>query len=312
MNRSNRSNTPIADSELLSSLSARCNFPAAELFCAVSGGADSLALLALAVHARGAANVTAIHVDHGLRAGSRTEASVVRTCAEQIGARFESRVIHIVDGPNLEARARVARYEALPRDVCTGHTADDLAETMIANLLRGSGVDGLSPMLRTERPFRPLIALRRSETEAVCAQMEWMPVEDSMNVDPRFLRVRVRQEVLPLLDDVADRDVVSVLARSAQVIHADVSLLDELARQFDATDAKALQLAPEPLARRALRRWFVEHGVDPEGHPPTFAAIDRAMSVVRGDAIACEVGFGWRMSRSQQRLSLRKTVSDQD
>jgi tRNA(Ile)-lysidine synthase len=309
MNRSSRS-LPVADNgELLSALSNRCVFPDGEIVCAVSGGADSLALLALAVTARGASLVNAIHVDHGLRSNSADEANLVRMYAGHLGAQFESRTIEVTDGPNLEARARIARYEALPSDVCTGHTADDLAETMIANLIRGSGLDGLSPMLRTERPYRPLLRLRRADTEAVCASLDWTPITDSMNTDPRFVRVRIRHEVIPLLDDIAERDVTAVLARSAQVIHADVALLDQLASQLDPTDAKTLREAPDPLARRALRRSFVQHGVDPDGHPPTYAAIDRAMAVVRGEATACEVGFGWRFSRSHQRLSLTQDGS---
>jgi tRNA(Ile)-lysidine synthase len=294
-------------SALLDQLVQRCTFPDGDLICAVSGGADSLALLALAAHLRGASAVKAIHVDHGLREGSASEADLVRKYADQMGLRFESRKIDLADGPNLEARARVARYEALPFDVCTGHTADDLAETMLANLMRGSGLDGLSPMMRTARPHRPLLGLRRVETQDVCAHMGWVPVDDSMNVDPRFLRVRIRHEVIPLMNDVVDRDVVSVLARSAHVIAADVAILDDLAAGLDPSDAKALREAPEPLARRALRMWFVKHGVDPEGHPPTLAAIDRAMTVVRGEVIACEVGFGWRFSRSHQRLSLTRS-----
>ncbi len=289
---------------LLGQLASRCSFPEGDVDCAVSGGADSLALLVLAVHVRGASSVRAIHVDHGLREGSADEADVVRKYTEQLGASFESRRIELSDGPNLEARARVARYESLPLDVCTGHTADDLAETMVANLLRGSGLDGLSPMMRSARPFRPLLKLRRAETQAVCSHMGWDPIEDTMNADSRFLRVRIRNELLPLFDDLVDRDVVSVLARSAQVIAADVAILDEFAAALDPTDAKALREAPESLARRSLRMWFVKQGVDPEGHPPTLAAIDRAMAVVRGEVIACEVGFGWRLSRSHQRLSL--------
>jgi tRNA(Ile)-lysidine synthase len=298
--------------EFLDELAGRCVFPPGDLVCAVSGGADSLALLALAVHVRGQQHVTAIHVDHGLRQESSSEEDLVRKYAEQIGVAFEARSIELIDGPNLESRARAARYRALPHEVCTGHTADDLAETMLANLLRGSGLDGLSPMLRTAYPFRPLLGLRRTDTEAVCAYMDWVPLADPMNADPRFVRSRIRHEVLPLLNDVVDRDVTALLARSARVIHSDVALLDALADAFDPTDAKVLRSAPEPLARRALRRWFVQHGVDPEGHPPTLAAIDRAMSVVRGEAIACEVGFGWRLSRSHQRLSLTKTAPDQD
>jgi tRNA(Ile)-lysidine synthase len=293
--------------EVLDGIASRCVFPDGPIVCAVSGGADSIALLVLAAHVRGADNVAAIYVDHGLRATSSDDAATVRKYAEQLGVGFECRTIELVPGPNLEARARVARYEALPLDVCTGHTANDLAETMVANLIRGSGLDGLSPMMRSHRPFRPLLALQRADTLAVCAHMKWEPIHDSMNNDARFLRVRIRHEVMPLLDNVADRDVVGVLARSAHVIAADVAILDELAAALDPSDAKALRTAPEPLARRALRMWFVKHGVDPDGHPPTLAAIDRAMAVVRGEVTACELGFGWRFSRSHQRLTLSTT-----
>ncbi|MCB1016512.1 MAG: 7-cyano-7-deazaguanine synthase, partial [Acidimicrobiales bacterium] len=93
--------------------------------CAVSGGPDSLALLALAVAA--GLEVTAVHVDHGLRPGSGREAEVVEAAAERFGARFSARRVTVVEGPNLEARARAARYAALPPDACTGHTADDQA-----------------------------------------------------------------------------------------------------------------------------------------------------------------------------------------
>ncbi|HEV3227726.1 MAG TPA: tRNA lysidine(34) synthetase, partial [Acidimicrobiales bacterium] len=121
----------------------RCSFPprGTRVACAVSGGADSLALLVLARAA--GCDVTAIHVDHDLRPGSDREADVVRAAASRFGARFEGRVAPVVSGPNLEARARRARYDVLPADVLTGHTADDQAETVLLNLLRGAALDGL-------------------------------------------------------------------------------------------------------------------------------------------------------------------------
>ncbi|MEY2426142.1 MAG: tRNA(Ile)-lysidine synthase, partial [Actinomycetota bacterium] len=124
-------------------LLARCAFPAAgtEVTLAVSGGADSLALVVLAAEAelRG----VAVHVDHGLRDGSAAEADVVRDAADRYGFGFRAERVEVGSGPNLEARARAARRSVLPRDALTGHTADDQAETVLLNLLRGSGLDGV-------------------------------------------------------------------------------------------------------------------------------------------------------------------------
>ena len=120
-------------------LLARCRFPSpgAAAVCAVSGGADSLALMVLACAA--GCDVTAMHVDHGLRAHSESEADAVASAAERFGARFEAHHVAVSPGPNVEARARSARYRVLPPDVLTGHTADDQAETVLLNLVAGRG-----------------------------------------------------------------------------------------------------------------------------------------------------------------------------
>ena len=106
-------------------LAARCTFPepGRPLVCAVSGGPDSLALLVLAVAA--GCRVTAIHVDHGLRPTSGDEAEVVSAATARLGAAFRGERVTLVEGPNLEARARTARFAVLPDDVATGHTMDD-------------------------------------------------------------------------------------------------------------------------------------------------------------------------------------------
>jgi tRNA(Ile)-lysidine synthase len=290
---------PSAD--LLAQLAARCDLPpaGAEVSCAVSGGADSLALLALVAHA--GAVVTAIHVDHGLRPGSASEADVVRAAADRFGARFIAERAVVPLGPNLEARARAARYAALPPGVLTGHTADDQAETVLLNLLRGAGLDGLAGMRRCAR--RPLLGLRRHETRALCAALGLVPVEDPSNGDPAFTRNRVRHEVLPLLDDVARRDTVPLLARLATHAREAADQLDRDAAGLDVTDARALAAAPPALAYRAVRAWL--RSTDPdESHPPDAASVERLLAVARGEAIGADVGRGWQVRRRAGRLRL--------
>ncbi len=277
----------------------RCAFPSAgtEVTCAVSGGADSLALLALATEA--ALEVTAVHVDHGLRRGSALEAEVVAKAAARFGARFRSERAAVTPGPNLEARARSARYAVLPPGVFTGHTADDQAETVLLNLLRGAGLDGLAGIRRDGR--RPLLDLRRRETEALCAELGLEPVRDPSNEDLVFRRNRIRHEVLPLLDEVADRDVAAVLARQAELVAEASDLLVELAATVDPTDARALCDAHPALSRVAIRSWLRSI---PPGQPPDGATVARVLEVAAGQVRATDVGGGWRVARTGGHLRL--------
>ena len=263
----------------------------------VSGGTDSLALLVLAAAA--GLDVTAVHVDHGLRPGSADEADVVSAAAAAHGARFSAVRVELAAGPNLEARARDARRAALGPGAMTGHTADDVAETVVLNLVRGAGLDGLAGI--RPGPTKPLLALRRSDTGAVCAAAGLVPVEDPSNTDPAHRRNRVRHEVLPLLDGVAERDVAGLLARTAALVGDDAALLDELAAALDPTDAAALATAPAPLARRAVRQWLV--AADPP-YPPDAATVERVLAVARGQHRATEVGGRRRVARTAGRLRL--------
>ena len=278
-------------------LLARCAFPSpgATVDCAVSGGPDSLALLVLAVEA--GLMVTAWHVDHGLRPGSDAEGERVAVVADSLGAAAVSVTAMVGDGPNLEARAREARLDALPDGVLTGHTADDQAETVLLNLLRGSGVHGSAGIGDPGR--RPLLGLRRSETRALCVACGLEPLDDPMNVDPRFVRNRIRNEVLPLLAEVSDRDPVPLLARHAGLAGEAVVLLDALIADIDPTDARTLAMLSPELARLALRGWLT--GLL-GGRPPDAAAIDRVFDVAGGLVRATEVAGGLRIERSRGRL----------
>ncbi len=269
--------------------------------CAVSGGADSLSLLALAVAA--GLDVTAAHVDHGLRPESAAEADEVARAAERFGAGFVALSAQVPEGGDLEARARRHRLEALAafagdRPILTGHTADDQAETVLINLLRGAGPGGLSAI----RPAttKPLLALRRSETVALCASLDLDPVVDPSNDDRRFVRNRIRHDVLPLLADVAERDVVPLLVRAADHSRRLVDELEREASTIDPTDTAALRAASPELARIALRAWLRS----PDGHPPSTAELERAMAVARHEVAATELRGGRRLARTAGRMRI--------
>ena len=190
---------------LLDDLLARCTFPEDDdtpVDCAFSGGPDSTTLIVLA--RRHGCIVTAHGVDHGLRPASGSEADRARSIAEELGVDFELHRLDVEPGPNLEARARAARRNVLPPETLTGHTADDQAETLVIRLFRGSGSSGLAAM--TPGRTRPILALRRAETEAVCAELGLSPVRDSSNDVHDVWRNRIRHELLPLATDIAARD----------------------------------------------------------------------------------------------------------
>jgi tRNA(Ile)-lysidine synthase len=269
-----------------------------------SGGADSTALLALAADA-GLAPV-ALHVDHGLRTGSAEEADVVADVAARLGVGFRSVRVAIDPGPNLEARARDARYAALEAarvdvgasTVLVGHTADDQAETVLLNVLRGAAMAGLAgiPASR-DRIARPLLDWRRADTRGLCARLGLPVLDDPMNEDPSFRRVVIRHEVLPLLARVAGRDLTPVLARQAALLREETEFLDGLAvaawpGDDGRADVASLRALPPVLARRALRNWL-------GAPPPSADEITRVLAVVDGVARAAELAGGRAVRRTR-------------
>ncbi|MGI9603796.1 MAG: tRNA lysidine(34) synthetase TilS [Acidimicrobiales bacterium] len=280
----------------------RCSFPSpgTPVTCAWSGGADSTALVVLA----GAAGcvVSAVHVDHGIRPDRADDVAAVRAMAEQLAVPVRVVEVAVDDGPDLENRARQARHGVLPPDTLLGHTADDQAETVLLHLLRGAGPDGLGAMAHDGR--RPLLDLRRSETEQLCAELGLATADDPSNHDPRFRRNRVRSEVLPLLADVFERDPVPVLTRAAGQQREIGDLLDQLADRLDVTDTRALQHEHPALVRHGLRQWLrretgATYGADS-------AAVDRVVAVVEHRSRATDVGHGWRVSRHDGRLLVQQ------
>ncbi len=247
---------------------------------ACSGGADSLALAAATVHCAGRLGL-AVHglvVDHRLQPGSATVAQTAAQALRQLGCAAVRVLQTTVEGPGgPEAAARRARYAALRAAspagalVLLGHTLDDQAETVLLGLGRGSGPRSVAGMRELEPPWgRPLLGVRRAVTAAACDALGLAPWVDPHNADPRFRRVRLRTEALPLLEDVLDGGVAEALARTAGQLQEDLDLLDDQACALLAQarwgavpelDVTALAEAPAALRRRVLRRWLLDAGV---------------------------------------------------
>jgi tRNA(Ile)-lysidine synthase len=178
---------------------------------AVSGGADSMALLhVLAILRRELAFGLFAHgVDHGLRTEAAAELDAAASFAQSLDVPFERTRVQIAPGGNLQARARAARWDALraaaarasATRIATGHHADDRAETMLMRMLRGTRARGLGvlPPLDGDR-IRPILGARRADVEAHVRRHRIPHCSDPSNRDPRFLRTRVRLELLPLLE----------------------------------------------------------------------------------------------------------------
>ncbi len=287
--------------DLATALLAQCRFPPppGPVDLAVSGGPDSTGLLLLARAA--GLEVRVHHVDHHLRSESASDADFVAALARDLGVPATVHDVVVAPGPNLEERARTARRAVLPPGTLTGHTMDDLAETVLLNLLRGAGLDGLSPMVGD--PTKPLLALRRRDVAALVAGRGLVARHDTTNDDSRFRRNRVRADVLPLLDAVAERDVVPLLARTARVLAEERRLLDEVVSDDRALgEVDCRELAAWSPAR--LARWLRERLRDDQGHPPSAGELERAAAVVRGEARATELSGGRRLARRHQTVRL--------
>jgi len=268
---------------------------------AVSGGADSTALLLAIAELQSQqklhVNVCVAHLDHRLRKSSAKDAKWVSELAARLGFRSvigRSKVAEDAHAnrANLEQAAREARYAFLGRTakrvsanyVLTGHTMDDQAETVLLRLMRGSagfglgGMEAMRPLAKNSsvKLVRPLLWARRIETEDYCRLRKTQFLSDEMNDDQTFARVRVRQQLLPLMQSFNNR-VVEALSRTATQLREDGAVLfnnsgallrqavvssdesdDENETSTPVLDVKVLAKAPPALRRRALREWLAE------------------------------------------------------
>jgi tRNA(Ile)-lysidine synthase len=221
--------------------------PGSLLLVGCSGGPDSLALAAATAFEAPKLGLRpgAVTVDHDLQEGSADQASQVAATLRELGIDPVHQVRVDVAGrtagyPGPEAAARQARYAAFEQvlaasgavAVLLGHTMDDQAETVLLGLARGSGarsIAGMAPV--TGHYLRPLLGLRRQQTVAACAALGLAPWHDPQNQDESFSRTRVRERLLPLMEELIGPGVTESLARTAGLLRADAELLDELAAE---------------------------------------------------------------------------------
>ncbi|MEU4391822.1 tRNA lysidine(34) synthetase TilS [Kribbella sp. NPDC023855] len=273
---------------------------------ACSGGADSLALAAAVAFEGPKLGLTAgaVVVDHGLQAGSDKTAEAAAGQCRGLGLEpVQVRRVEVGSEGGPEGAARAARYDAL-RDaadqlgadvVLLAHTRDDQAETVLLGLARGSGARSLAGMAPTAGLLRrPLLDVPRSTTVAACIASGLRPWHDPHNDDPKYRRVRVRHEVLPVLEEALGPGVTEALARTAGLLRADADALDVLAADLAETavkhaegevlcDVGALEEEPAALRTRVLRQAALEAGCRANdltaGH---VAAVDALVTDWRG------------------------------
>lgn len=267
--------------ELVSSILPRLDLPDGPLVVALSGGADSAALAFFCVEA--GVETTGLHIDHGLSA-SPVLAEAAEAIAARLGISLDTRQVTVEEGASPEEMARKARYEVFSRSpvpLLTAHTLDDTVETVLINLIRGTGTTGLAgiPPFRPPCVYRPMLAVTGNETREVCSLAGLPYRDDPMNADLDLTRNRVRHEILPLLRSL-NPAIGAAIARAAASLRQDSDYLEE---QTDAIDRGSLPVsvvttAPRVLADRLLRRALEDSGIG-----PTADRIGRMWSVASGE-----------------------------
>ncbi|WP_375468521.1 tRNA lysidine(34) synthetase TilS [uncultured Nostoc sp.] len=280
------------------------------LLIAVSGGQDSLCLikLLLDLQSKWGWDLGIAHCDHRWRSDSQANANHVENLAKTWGISFYLETAN--KSINSEATARDWRYQALSaiaqannyQYIVTGHTASDRAETLLYNLIRGTGADGLQALtwqrsLTTSIMLvRPLLEITRTQTEQFCQEFKLPIWEDSTNQDLQYARNRIRQELLPYLRENFNPQVESALAQTAELLQAEVEYLEKAAQQLrekamscgmgDEEDSltllplrlnrRVLQKAPLALQRRVMRQVLQQILTD----APSFEHIEKLTALI--------------------------------
>lgn len=295
-------------SQLVDSALPQLDLPDDRLVVALSGGADSAALAYLATES--GREIGLVHVDHGFTA-SRMMARAAEEIAGMLDVPLETIAVDVGSGPSPEERARDARYGALEQiegAVVTGHTRDDGVETILINLIRGTGPRGLTgiPGFRPPNIHRPMLSITRSETREI-ATLAGLPfVDDPMNEHMSLIRNRIRLQILPLIREL-NPQVDVALARTAELLHRDSDFLDEMA-SFSRVDAPPVSLVvtlPRVLADRVIHQTLEQAGL-----APTADRIGRMWSVASGESDRQDLAEGLSVARRGALLIIEEEPRD--
>jgi tRNA(Ile)-lysidine synthase len=314
------------------------------MIVAVSGGADSTALLLgldeLIKSEKLNVQPIVAHLDHGLRKESKDDARWVVKLAKDLGYEATVSTRNVKESAakrkaNLEQAARDARYDFLAKAaikndsnfVLTGHTLDDQAETVVMRLLRGSAAEGLSgsSAVRRLKPDSDVQLVRvlqswarRAHTVNYCQLRGVEFLSDTMNDDESFSRVRVRKQLMPLMESFNNR-IVETLSRTASLLNEDASELSSQAQKLvedagvdssnsetgtPSLDVKVLANAPPAIRRRALREWILRaRGNLRRMETVHLLAVEKLLEGERGGRVA-ELPGGMTVTRRKGRLEL--------
>ncbi len=269
------------------------------LLVAVSGGQDSLCLIKLLLDLKSKWGwyLGIAHCDHRWREDSQANAEHVKNLAHSWGVAFHLQTVTPLVSINTEAAARDWRYQALTTVagennydcVVTGHTASDRAETLLYNLIRGTGADGLQSLV-WQRPLtpaiilvRPLLEMTRSQTGNFCEDFQIPVWLDSTNQDWKYARNRIRQELIPYLQTNFNPQVESALAQTAELLQAEVAYLEQVATQLrlaatgeNQINRRVLQTAPLAIQRRVMRQILQQ--ISPAS--PSFEHIEKLVALI--------------------------------
>ena len=299
------------------------------LLMAVSGGQDSVCLLKLMIdlQTKWGWKIAIAHCDHGW-ASDLGIADHVEKLASDYNLPFYVKVASTMK--ETEAAAREWRYQGLREiaeesgftEVVTGHTLSDRAETVLYNLIRGAGSDGLSsltwkrPLTNTINLVRPLLNVSRSETLAFCQQFNLPIWEDAVNANLDYARNRIRQQLLPYLKENFNPQVETQLAQTSEILKAESDYLEQEAKKILATainedktklNRDSLKSIPLPLQRRVMSQFLKQIMI----RTPNFEQIEAGVNLIYAPRRSCTSSFpGNIVLEVEENYIVKKILSD--